>query len=66
MIAKHHKARTAATKSASELPNMVLDRQCLADAGFAEQPDEVDLVLVGERNGVRTDEPAMLPFRVER
>jgi len=25
----------------------------------------VDLVLVGERNGVRTDEPAMLPFRVK-
>jgi len=66
MIAKHHNACMAATKPTGELRNMILDRLRLADARLAQQPEEVDLVLVGKRNGIRTDEPAMLLFRVEK
>jgi hypothetical protein len=49
MIAKHHNACMAATKPTGELRNVILDRLRLADARLAQQPEEVDLVLVGKR-----------------
>jgi hypothetical protein len=66
MIAKRHDSRMAATKPTGELNNIILDRLGLADPRLAEQPEEVDFALVGKREGIRTDEPAMLSFRIEK